>query len=270
MIGKSGRRREAGVWSELAQRLALPIGFGALVLLAWEYGVVRGGISPSLLVPPSEVWRVIRTTYPLLLAQSVPTCVQLVVGFLAASTIGIVLGMLMTASTLLRQAIYPHIVLFQLVPKIAIAPLFIVWLGVGPQSRLAFAMFLSFFPVLIATVAGLSGTDRSSLQLCRSLTATGWQTFHWVRLPYAVPHIFDGLKIGATMSLTGLVVGEFVTAQAGLGYLVLFASSAAETGLVFAAVAFLCVIGLALYGAVALAERIVMRSLGMPPVAMGY
>src|SRR6516165_7443884 len=137
---------------------------------------------------------------------------QFVVSFLAASGIGVCMGAAIAAWKGLRQAIYPHVVLFQLVPKIAVAPLFIVWLGVGPQSRLAFAVRLSFFPVLIATVAGLSGTDRGSLQLCRSLTATPWQTYRWVRLPYAVPHIFDGLKIGATMSLTGLVVGEFVTA----------------------------------------------------------
>ncbi len=176
----------------------------------------------------------------------------------------------MAASKRFRQAIYPHIVLFQLVPKIAVAPLFIIWLGVGPESCLAFAIFLAFFPALVGTVTGLTGTDRNSLLLCRSLTATTWQTFRHVRLPYALPHIFDGMKVGATMSLTGLIVGEFVTAQSGLGYLVLFASSEEETGLVFAAVAFLCVIGLALYGAVALTQYLVMRSLGMPPIATEF
>jgi NitT/TauT family transport system permease protein len=95
-------------------------------------------------------------------------------------------------------------------------------------------------------------------------------TFKLVRFPYALPHIFDGIKVGTTMSLTGLIVGEFVTAQSGLVYLVLFASSVVETGLIFAAVAFLCVIGLAMYGVVVLAEHLVMRLLGMPTIVTEY
>ncbi len=256
--------------SGLARRTLLPAGLAALLLLLWQYGVGWAAVSPSLLVPPSEIWRVIRTTYPLLLLHTVPTGIDLVVSFTVASAIGILLGAAITASRRLRQAIYPHIVLFQLVPKIAVAPLFIVWLGVGPESRLAFAIFIAFFPVLVATISGFTGTDRNSLLLCRALTASAWQTFLLVRLPYALPHIFDGLKVGALMALTGIVVGEFVTAQSGLGYLVLFASSEVETGLVFAAVTFLCLIGLALYGAVALAQFVVIRSLGMPPIATGY
>ena len=121
--------------------------------------------------------------------------------------------------------------------------------------------------MLIATLSGLGGTDAAALRLCRSLTASNWQTFRYVRLPYALPHIFDGLKIAATVSLTGLIVGEFVTAQSGLGYLVLFASSVGETGLVFAAIAFLCALGLALYGLVAAAQHLTMRSFGTRPIA---
>jgi NitT/TauT family transport system permease protein len=256
-----------GRLSTLPRRVLRPIVLGALVLLLWQYGVGWAKVSPSLLVSPLEIWRVIRSTYPLLVRHTVPTGIELIVSFAVSSLIGISLGAVIAASKRVRQAIYPHIVLFQLVPKIAVAPLFIVWLGVGPESCVTFAVFLAFFPVLVATVAGLTSTDRSSLQLCRSLTATNWQTFRLVRLPYALPHIFDGMKVGAAMSLTGLIVGEFVTAQSGRGYLVLFASSEAETGLVFAAAAFLCVIGPGLYGAAALEQYLVMRSLGAPPIA---
>src|SRR5262249_48320075 len=157
------------------------------------------------------------------------------------------------------------IVLFQLTPKIVVAPLFIIWLGVGSTSTLALAVFLSFFPVLIATLSGLGATPSAALGLCSSLTASGWQTFRHVRLPYALPHLFDGLKIAATMSLTGLIVGEFVAAQAGLGYVVLFASSIGETRLLLAAVALLCLLGLALYGLVAGAQRVVMRWVRLGP-----
>jgi NitT/TauT family transport system permease protein len=253
-----------------ARRVLPPLALGALILLLWQYGVGWAKVPPNLLVPPSEIWHVVRTTYPLFLRHALPTAVLLVASFAAATILGICLGIAMTASRRLRQALYPHIVMFQLVPKIAVAPLFIIWLGVGPASSFAFAVFLAFFPVLVATVTGLAGADRGSLMLCRALTATKWQTFRFVRLPYALPHVFDGMKVAATMSLTGLVVGEFVAAQSGLGYLVIFGSSIAETGLVFAAIAFLCLMGLALYGLVALAQYLLIRSIDAAPATTEF
>jgi NitT/TauT family transport system permease protein len=238
--------------------IALPLAFFAAVVAAWQYGAAWAHISPQLLPPPSAVLRTIAEMHPLLLRHTLPTALGFVASFALASALGFALGAALTEFWQLRQAIYPHIVLFQLTPKIAVAPLFTIWLGVGPLSTVTLAVFLSFFPVLIGTVSGLTGTDPASLRLCRSLTATGWQTFRYVRLPYALPHIFDGLKIAATMSITGLILGEFVAAQAGLGYVVLFASSIGETRLLLAAVAFLCLMGLALYGLVAGLQRLVM------------
>jgi NitT/TauT family transport system permease protein len=252
------------------RRILLPIGLAAILLLLWQYGVVWARLRPSLIVPPSEIWRVTTVAYPLLLRHAVPTALQFLLSFVAAAAVGFGLGAALTASRRLRQALYPHIVLFQLMPKVAVAPLFIVWLGVGPVSSVSFAVFLAFFPMLIATMTGLTSTDADSLRLCRSLTATRWQTFLHVRLAYALPYIFDGLKLAAIMSLTGLIVGEFVAAQSGLGYLVLFSASIVETGLMFAAIGFLSIIGLALYGAVALVQYLVMRRLGIPPLATGF
>jgi NitT/TauT family transport system permease protein len=119
----------------------------------------------------------------------------------------------------------------------------------GPSSRLAFAVFLSFFPIAVSGVTGFRAADRTALRLCRSLIASTWQTFIKVRVPYAIPHIFAGLKVGVTVATIGVVIGEFVTAQEGLGYNIMFASSAAETALVFAAIILLCAIGMVLYGA---------------------
>jgi NitT/TauT family transport system permease protein len=248
----------------VTRRIALPLAFFAAVLVAWQYAGVWAHVSPKLLAPPTDVLRAIGETLPLLLQNALPTTVAFVASFVLASLLGFAAGAVLTASRRLHQALYPHIVLFQLTPKIAMAPLFIIWLGVGPASTVALAVLLSFFPVLIATATGLIGTDPACLRLCRSLKATRWQTFRYVRLPYALPHIFDGLKIAATMSLTGLIVGEFVAAQTGLGYVVLFASSIGETRLLLAAVAFLCLIGLVLYGLVAGTQRLVMRSFGTP------
>ena len=244
----------------MTRRIALPIAFFIAAMAVWQFGAAWAHISPRLLPRPSEVLSALDEMRPLLVQHAIPTAIGLVASFLLSSILGFVLGVALTASRRFRQAIYPHIVLFQLTPKIAVAPLFIIWLGVGPPSTLTLAVFLSFFPVLISTVSGLTGTDPSMVRLCRSLTATRWQIFHRVRLPYALPHIFDGLKISATLSLTGLIVGEFVAAQQGLGYVVLFASSVGETRLLLAAVAILCVMGLVLYGFVVAAQRLLMPS----------
>ncbi|MCK8785892.1 ABC transporter permease [Roseomonas sp. NAR14] len=257
------RERRQALW-RAARRVLLPVLTAALALAAWEWGARASGVSAMVLVPPSAVWSVLANSWPILLEHTLVTLREVTAGFLLAAGGGIALGTLLTASTRIRQTIQPLVVFFQLIPKIALAPLFIVWLGVGPSSRLAFVLFIAFFPVAVSTAAGLMSAERNALLLCRSLTATGWQTFHSVRFPYAVPHIFAGLKICATVAMIGQVVGEFVTAQQGLGYIVMFASAAAETALVFAAVTLLCGLGLLLYGVVAVAEWLVLRWFGAP------
>jgi NitT/TauT family transport system permease protein len=246
------------------RRVVLPIAFVIAVFAAWETAVRLSGVSSMIIVPPSAIMGVLAEHYAILMQHALPTLTETVVGFALAAVLGIVLGTLIASSERMRQAIYPNMVLFQVIPKVALAPLFIVWLGIGTPSRLAFAVFIAFFPVAVSTAAGLAGTSPAALRLCRSLTATKWQTFVLVRFPYAVPYIFAGLKVGVTMAVIGIVVGEFVTAQAGLGYIVMFASSAAETALALAAVLLLCVVGVILYGLVALGEFAVMRKLDAP------
>jgi NitT/TauT family transport system permease protein len=248
----------------------LPVSFAALVLLAWQELTVHLHVSSMLLVPPTAIWDVLSQYWPILFAQAWPTLVNTVVGFLLAAALGITLGGAVVVSRRIEQAFWPHILIFQLIPKVAVAPLFIIWLGMGPSSRLAFAVFLSFFPIAVSAATGFRAADRTALRLCQSLTASTWQTFLNVRLPYAIPHIFAGLKVGATVAIIGVVIGEFVTAQEGLGYIIMFASSAAQTALVFAAIVLLCGIGLMLYGAVALAEWFVRRWYGAPISVGGF
>jgi NitT/TauT family transport system permease protein len=250
--------------------VVLPIAFAAFVLLAWQELTIHLHVSSMLLVPPTAIWDVLVQSWPILLAQSWPTLVNTVVGFLLAAGLGITLGGALVVSRRVEQAFWPHILIFQLIPKVAVAPLFIIWLGTGPSSRLAFAVFLSFFPIAVSAATGFRAVDRTALRLCQSLTANTWQTFVSVRLPYAIPHIFAGLKVGVTVAIIGVVIGEFVTAQEGLGYIIMFASSAAETALVFAAITLLCGIGLVLYGFVALAERFVRRWYGAPISVGGF
>jgi NitT/TauT family transport system permease protein len=233
----------------------LPFGFAVAAILAWQMLCDLARLSPALLPPPSAVWRVLWDNPGILFEQSLPTIAETVESFLAATVLGVALAVAITFSAWVREAFYPNIVMFQLIPKIALAPLFIVWLGVGETTATLVAVFIAFFPVVVSTMTGLVGANPDVLRLCRSLTASEWQTFRLARFPYAVPFIFAGMKVGVTMAMIGVVVGEFITAQRGLGYIIMFASSAGETATVLAAIVLLCAIGLVLYGLIALAER---------------
>ncbi len=235
--------------------IVLPILTALAGLVVWQAIVMTLRIPAVLLPAPTEIVHELVAQFPLLLMHAVPTGLESLVAFAIACVVGVSLAFAITYSPLLRDVLYPNLVTFQLIPKIALAPLFVIWLGINSESRLAYSTFISFFPVVIATAAGLASTERDAIRLCRSLTATSWQTFLQVRFPFALPHIFSGMKIAVTMAFIGVIVGEFISAKAGLGFYILYASSRMETAAIFV----LCVIGLALFGAVAGAERLVRR-----------
>ncbi len=236
----------------------------ALLLIAFWEATVRILAIPAVLLPaPSAIAnKLVELFFPLILQHAIPTVTESLVAFLISSLLGVLLAGLLSASTVVREALYPNVVFFQLIPKIALAPLFIVWLGIGSESRVAFSIFISFFPVVVATLAGLDNVDRDLLRLCKALRASEWQVFRDVRVPFAIPYMFSGMKIATTFSIIGIIVGEFVTSQAGLGYLILFASAQAETELIFAAIVVLCAFGLVFYGLVAMAEAYLRKKLG--------
>jgi NitT/TauT family transport system permease protein len=243
-------------------RVLLPALFAVAVLGLWQFLVDFYAVPEVILPSPADIARRFAATWPFLLRHAVPTGTEAAIGFLLATVLGIGLAVLLAGSRWAFAALYPNVVFFQLIPKIALAPLFIVWLGIGSESRLAFSMFIAFFPVVVSTLAGLNATPPDMLRLCQALTAKPWQVFLSVRFPYALPHIFAGLKIAVTFAIIGVVVGEFITAQAGLGYMILFASSQAETALILASIATLCAVGLVLYGVVAGLEKAVLRRYG--------
>src|SRR5205085_6328668 len=141
---------------------------------------------------------------------------------------------LVALSPLAKQLVYPPIMLMQLVPKIAVAPLFLVWLGFGMESKVLLTVLLTFFPLLIASIAGFQILDQRLLYLTRSMGATFWQTFRYLRFPAALPVIFGGLKTSATIAATAAIVAEFVGANKGLGYILLQATGTLDTTYVFA------------------------------------
>jgi NitT/TauT family transport system permease protein len=253
----------------LGRTIGLPLGFAILSVIAWEILCRVARISPELLPPPSSVWRVLSGNPEILIEQAIPTTIEIVASFAIATIVGVLLAIAITFSVAVREALYPNIVMFQVIPKIALAPLFIVWLGVGSRSCITVGVFIAFFPMVVSTATGLVSAKPDVLQLCRSLTASEWQMFRLARFPYAMPYIFAGMKVGVTMAMIGVIVGEFITAQAGLGYIIMFASSAGETATVLAAIVVLCGIGLVLYGLVGLGELIVQRWYGGEMPASG-
>ena len=259
--GLAAARQPEWRW-QVARVIGLPLAFSVLVVIGWELSCRSFAISPLLLPPPSAVWAVLSNNYQILLDQALPTALETVVSFVVATAIGVGLAVLVTFSEWVREALYPNIVAFQLIPKVALAPLFIVWLGVGSQSCVTFGVFIAFFPIVVSTATGLVSLSPQTVWMCRSLTASKWQLFRLARFPYAMPFIFAGMKVGVTMAMIGVIVGEFVTAQIGLGYIIMFASSSGETATVLAAIVLLCVIGLVLYGVVAAAEIAVRRWCG--------
>jgi NitT/TauT family transport system permease protein len=226
----------------------LPIATAAAVMLAWQLLALALRIPAVILPTPSDIAGQLWRELPLLLHHAVPTTLDSLMSFALATGLGLGLAVAMTYSPLLRDTLYPNLILFQLVPKVALAPLFVVWLGISSESRVAFATFVSF--------------EVATLRLCRSLTATEWQSFVLVRFPFALPAIFSGMKIAMTMAVIGVIIGEFISAKAGLGFYILYLSSRMETASVFAALFVLCTIGAALFGAVALGEEFVRRSYG--------
>ena len=254
--------RAAWVRLRLLRPVILPVATAAVVLAAWQLVVTGFRVPAVVLPPPSDIAMALWRLSPLLLRHALPTTLDTLIAFALASGLGIGIAVLLTYSRPLRDMLYPNLVLFQLVPKVALAPLFVVWLGIGSQSQVAFAAFSSFFPVAISAALGFASIEGSALLLCRSLAASEWQSFVMVRFPFALPAIFSGMKIAMTMAVIGVVIGEFISAKAGLGFYITYAGSRMETAAVFAALLLLCAIGVALFGVVGLAETAVRRVYG--------
>jgi ABC-type nitrate/sulfonate/bicarbonate transport system permease component len=229
-------------------RQVLPPAVGLAVLFgAWSWLAASGLVRPRILPAPGRVWETLQRSIGLLLEQAEPTFWAAVAGIVAAAVFGIGLGVAVFFSRRLMQAIYPTIVFFQLIPKVALAPVFLIWFGHTIVANVIFSIFIAFFPVLIATIVGLQATPPTYERLGQSLMMPPLRVFLRVKLIFALPHIFSGLRIGVTFAVIGVVLGEFITAQAGLGYIILFSANNFETALLLSAIALLCGVGIVLF-----------------------
>jgi NitT/TauT family transport system permease protein len=244
--------------SVLLRRSIYPL-IGIVVLLGlWQGYTSLSGISQIVLPSPLDIALVSIKQYNLLLQQTWPTLIETVLGFGLALLIGVPLAVCVANSRLLNLALYPILVATQSIPKVAIAPIILVWFGLGINSKLALAFLVAFFPVVVDTATGLHATPSGLLELARSLRASRLQVFMKVQMPAALPFVFAGAKVAITLAVIGAVIGEFVGSVAGLGNLVLSANSQLEGPLAWAALLWLSVLGILLFSAVALAERLLM------------
>jgi NitT/TauT family transport system permease protein len=227
-----------------------------VLFLVWEVSVRVLGVPLYLLPPPSKILADFLARWPRMVQHTLVTTQEILAGYFSAVAISIPLALLITHSRLMERSVYPVIVFFQIVPKIAIAPLFIIWFGLGFTPKLLLVFLLSFFPIVVSSIAGFKSVDPDILDLARSTGASQWMMFRKIRFPAALPSVFTGLKVAAALSATAAVVAEFVASDKGLGYLLLEFNGDLNTSMVFATIVILSLVGLLLYYSVELIERI--------------
>ena len=233
-----------------------PIIATAVLFAIWELATRFGNVSPLILPAPSRILATTIDQFPVLVHMSIVTVIEFVLGFVLGAAIGLPLGALIVYARPVEMAIYPLLVAFQTIPKAAIAPILIVWLGTGITSKILIAFAISFFPIVVDTIIGLRSAQPETIYLARSMGATPFQIFWHIRFPNALPAIFGGLKVASTLAVIGAIVGEFVSSDKGLGYLLLVANGELDTRLVFACVLVLTILGLAFYFVIEALERI--------------
>ena len=222
--------------------------FLVVLLVVWEGSVDFFGIPDYILPPPTKIGISLffGIKSGLFIHHFLVTAFQALSGFVVAAVLGIGIGALVAQFWIVEKTVYPYLVALQTLPKIAIAPLIIIWAGYGIQSKVVIAALVSFFPVLVNTIVGLKTCDQGKLDLMRALRATRWETFRMVKLPNALPFVFAGLNIALIFSILGSIVGEFVGSKAGLGNLILEANFQFNIAQVFAILVILGVFGVSL------------------------
>jgi NitT/TauT family transport system permease protein len=238
-----------------SENAAAVLAFAGL-LAVWELVCRYGGVPRWLLPAPSAILAELWTARDILPAHVLTTTIEVAGGFAAAVLTGVPLSVLIVSSPLARKLAYPILLVLQSVPKVALAPIILLWAGYGSGSKILIAAVTAFFPIIINTSAGMQAVPAELLELSRSLKSPTLKVFWKVRLPYAMPYVFSGMKVAMALSLIGAVVGEFVGADKGLGYLILTFSSTMNTALVFGAMVLLAILGIALFYIVCAAERI--------------
>ena len=228
------------------------------ILLIWHFGVVLLGIKEFILPTPIAAIRTLfqgKFRWPM---NFMATFYEVVGGFLISGLVGVILGIAVVWSEWLKRTILPFLVFLNSLPKIAVAPLFMIWFGYGILPNILIVFLISFFPVVINTATGLVAVEEDLLDLVNYLHATKWQKMRKIQLPNSLPYVFSGLKIAATTAVTGAIVGEFVASDKGLGSVIIASQTTLATPVIFGSLILITVIGMVLFGFVGIMERTLM------------
>jgi NitT/TauT family transport system permease protein len=255
--GKRGAMRHLLAAARLPLRQHWKIAAALLgILVLWELVVRSAGIKPYILPAPSVVLASLWQKLPTVLAAASFTAQPMLMGFAVAVVVGILLALIVAFSPALQDIVYPLIVFLQIVPKIAVAPLFIIWFGYGLMPKILLVFLLSFFPIVVSAVTAFRSVDSDIMDLAKATGAGAWRIFWKVQVPHALPTLFTGIKVAAALSSTAAVVAEFVASDRGLGYLLLEYNGTLNTSMAFGVIIVLSAMGLALYGVVEIVERL--------------
>jgi NitT/TauT family transport system permease protein len=239
-----------------AARWLAPVATFVVLVVLWDLATRFFDWEPWLVPPPRDVAEALWDYRDLLPEHTWVTLRESLAGFALAILVGIPVGGLIAYSRVMELTVYPILLGLNAVPKIAIAPILILWMGFGPGPKILVSFLLCVFPIVIATATGLKQTPAELVELARSLCASQWQTFRRFRFPSALPEIFIGLKVAISLAVIGAVIGEFVGASEGLGWVIVNSGANVNTSLAFAAMVILAVVSVMLFYAIALLERL--------------
>jgi NitT/TauT family transport system permease protein len=229
-----------------------------VVLLIWHFGVVLLGVKEFILpTPVAAIQTLFRAKFRWAMNFQA-TFYEVVGGFLVSGLVGVILGIAVVWSEWLKRTILPFLVFLNSLPKIAVAPLFLIWFGYGILPNILIVFLISFFPVVINTATGLVSVEEDLIDLVGVLHATKWQKMWLIQLPNSLPYIFSGLKIAATTAVTGAIVGEFIASDKGLGSLIIVSQTTLATPVIFGSLILITIIGMGLFGIVGIMERVLM------------
>ena len=239
----------------LTSEAVKPLLLIALILVGWDLAVRLFNIPPYLIPAPTKVVEQLVLQWELLLRETLPTLYATLGGFALSALVGIPIALLIASSRLVESYLYPLLVFSQSIPKVAIAPLFVVWFGFGLLPKIVVAFLLGVFPIVVSAVLALKSIDGEMLDLARSMRAGPLKTFLRIRLPHALPGIFGGLKVAITLCVVGAVVGEFVGSNSGLGYVLQIANGNFDLPLMFAGLFLLSIMGVVLFWIIDVVEQ---------------
>ena len=247
----------AGRYGSVAARVFLPaLTFVVLIGLWWLATIVFDW--PSYIVPtPLEVWNEMIAQWSFLMSNFRTTLGEALIGFVLAIALAVPFAVAIAYSRLLELTIYPALVALNAIPKIAIAPLLVIWMGFGGAPKIVMVILICFFPIVISTATGLKSTPAEIVELSRSLSTSTLQDFARFRFPFSLPYVFVGLKVAIALAVIGAVVGEFVGATKGLGYVIIASGQNANTTLAFVAIVLLSLMSIVLFYAIVLVQRLV-------------